>query len=236
MPLRFDRNNRSHLFDPGGDQQIAVNDEQGQALARGSQVGDASMSARIKTALSKGARNKGHGTTMSLDNADAVNLPIGTAFLETGPSSVPFGARGRDPGGWPKVIPVGVPPAVSGEPRRTQVPKELRIPAIPGNFSSWVAVPGGSTGELLAEPVSFPARTLQIDNYTSSFIYVYGAERYIPPLTLGWQFVLGRGVTTIRCTGAAPPNVVQPAFVAGGVFYVFAFEAALSPNAIGGPA
>src|ERR1700681_3779701 len=166
MPL-FDRNNRGHLFDPGGDQQIAVNDEQGQALARGAQVGGAGLSNRIKNAMSKGGRSRGHGTTMSIDNAEAVNLPMNTAFLDTGPSDVPYGARGRDPGGWPKVIPVGVPPAVSGEPRRMQVPKELRIPQIPGNFSSWVAVPGGATGELLAEPVSFPARTIQIDNYTS---------------------------------------------------------------------
>ena len=232
MPL-FDRNNRGHLFDPGGDQEIAVNDEQGQALARGSQVGDASMSARIKTALSKGARNRGHGTTMSLDNADAVNLPISTAYLTQGPADVPYGARGRDPGGWPKVIPVGVPPAVFGEARRQQVPKELRIPQIPGNFSSYINVPGGAAGELLAEPISFVARTIQIDNYTSCFLYVYGAERFIPPATMGWQFLLGRGVTTIRVTGAAPPTFTQPAFTAGGTFYVFCFEAPLAQIGVG---
>lgn len=226
--------NRNHLFDPSSsDTEIAVNDEQGQALARGSQVGGAGLSNRIKSATSRGARNRGHGSTMSLDNANAVNLPGNSAWLDTGPSDVPYGARGRNPGGWPEVIPVGVPPAVAGEPHRMQVPKELRIPQIPGNYASWVAVPGAAAGELLAEPISFPARTIQIDNYTSCFIYLAGAERYIPPGTMGWQFLLGRGTTTIRCYGAAPPNFVQPAFTAGGVFYVFAFEAGLAQIGVG---
>jgi hypothetical protein len=233
MPL-FDRNKPSHLFDPGGDQEIAENDEQGQALARGSPIGGAGLSNRIKNARSRGARNRGHGTTMSLDNAEGQNLPGNSAWLDTGPSSVPYGARGRDPGGFPKVIPVGVPPAVAGAPHFMGVPKELRIPQIPGNYASFVAVAGGATGELINEPLGFPCRTLQIDNYTSCFIYLAGADRYIPPATMAWQFVLGRGVTTIRCTGAAPPNFVQPAFTAGGVFYVFCFEAALSTIAIGG--
>lgn len=226
--------NRNHLFDPSSpDKEIAVNDEQGQALARGSPVGGAGLSNRIKRATSRGARNQGHGSTMSLDNAEAVNLPINTAFLDTGPSPVPYGARGRNPGGWPEVIPVGVPPAVAGEFHRMQVPKELRIPQIPGNFSSWINVPGGASGELLAEPISFAARTIQIDNYTSCFLYVYGAERFIPPATMGWQFLLGRGVTTIRVMGAAPPTFVQPAFTAGGTFYVFCFEAGIAQIGVG---
>lgn len=224
--------NRNHLFDPQSeDTEIAVNDEQGQALARGAQVGSGWL--RVKNARSKNARNRGHGTLMSVDNAEGVSLPGNSAWLDTGPSPVPYGARGRDPGGWPKVIPVGVPPAVAGEPHRMQVPKELRIPQIPGNFSSYIAVPGGATGELLAEPISFPARTIQIDNYTTCFIYVSGVERFIPPATMGWQFLLGRGVTTIRCTGAAPPNFVQPAFTAGGVFYVFCYEAPLAQIGVG---
>jgi hypothetical protein len=50
---------------------------------------------------------------------------------------------------------------------------------------------------------------------------------------MGWQFILGRGVTTIRVTGAAPPNFVQPAFTAGGVFYVFAYEAGMAQIGVG---
>lgn len=220
----FDRNNQ--------DSHIAVNDELHQAEARGTPVG----SGGGKRGGEWARRLRGRGSTIAIQNADEQALPIESGYLETHPTSIPHGGRGRDPGGWPKVIPVGVPPSVSGEPRREAVPKEYRIPAIPGNFSSYIAVLGGATGELLAEPISFPARTIQIDNYTSCFIYVYGAERYIPPATIGWQFVLGRGVTTIRCTGAAPPNFAQPAFTAGGVFYVFCFEAALSPNSVGGAA
>ena len=120
-----------------------------------------------------------------------------------------------------------------GEAHRQQVPKELRIPQIPGNYASWVAVPGAAAGEVLGEPISFPARTIQIDNYTSCFLYVYGPERYIPPATMGWQFLLGRGITTIRVVAAAPPTFVQPAFTAGGVFYVFAFEAGLAQIGVG---
>lgn len=222
MALRFDRNNRSHLFDPGGDQEIAVNDEEGQALARGSQVGDANLTQRIKTALSKGARNKGHGTTMSLDNAEAVNLPMNTAFLDTGPSPVPYGARGRDPGGWPKVIPVGVPPAVSGEPRRLQVPKELRIPTLPTNSEqkNAIVVPtaAGSSAtpvDILDEEVAFPIGTLYVDNMSTVWLLEAASGRYIPPNTVGWCLPQYRKSSKIHIQAAAPPGHAQPALTSG---------------------
>lgn len=232
MPL-FDRNNRSHLFDPGGDQEIAVNDEQGQALARGSQIGDANLTARIRHAFSPGARNKGHGTTMSVDNAEAVNLPISTAFLNTGPSDVPYGARGRDPGGWPKVIPIGVPPAVSGEPRRMQVPKELRIPTLPFNYYQRVAVPVlANTGDVIDEECAFPIGTLYIDNYSSSWLYADGAAHWIPPLTMGWVLPCYRKPTKMHLSAQAPGPYTQPTFVAGGTCTVIGIEtvASFSPG------
>jgi hypothetical protein len=202
---------------------IAVNDEQAQAIARGTEVG----SGGGKKGGEFARKLRGRRSEIAVENAGEVNLPMNTAWLDTGPTTIPYGARGRNPGGWPEVIPVGVPPAVAGEPHRLAVPKELRIPQIPGNFANFVAVPGGAAGDLLQEPISFPARTIQIDNYTSCFIYVNGVERFIPPLTMGWQFVLGRGITTIYCRGLAPGLITQPAFTAGGVFYVFAYEAAL---------
>jgi hypothetical protein len=203
---------------------IAVNDEQEQAIARGSEVG----SGGGKRGGEFAKKLRGRRSEIAVLNAGEQNLPIDTAWVETKPTTIPYGARGRNPGGWPEVIPVGVPPAVAGEPHRLQVPKELRIPAIPGNFASFVAVPGAAAGDLLQEPIGFPCRTLQIDNYTSCFIYVNGVERFIPPLTMGWQFVVGRGFTTIYCRGLAPGLVAQPAFTAGGVFYVFCFEAAIA--------
>lgn len=223
MPL-FDR--RSSVRD------IPVNDDLGQALARGEQVGSGGGKQGGEWAK-KLRRGPGGASQISVQNAQEQALPIDTAFLETKPTTIPYGARGRNPGGWPEVIPVGLPPAVAGEAHRIQIPKELRIPQIPGNYASFVAVAGGATGQLLEEPTSFPVRTIQIDNYTSCFIYVQACDRYIPPLTMGWQFVLGRGVSQVRVVGASPPGIAQPAFTAGGVFYVFCFEAALTPGTPG---
>lgn len=218
----FDRNNRSHLFNPGGDQEIAVNDEQGQALARGSQIGDANLSMRIKNALSPGARNKGHGTTMTVDNADAQNLPINTAFLNTGPTGIPYGARGRNPGGWPEVIPVGVPPAVFGEARRQQVPKQYRIPELPTNVEqkNAVVVPAsaGSSAtpvDILDEEVAFPIGTLYIDNMSTVWLLEGASGQYIPPNTVGWCLPQYRKSSKIHIQAAAPPGHAQPALTAG---------------------
>jgi hypothetical protein len=221
MPL-FDRQSKVR--------QIPVNDDLSQALARGEQVGSGGGKGGGEWSR-KLRRGPAGPSQIAVLNSEERALPIETSELVTAPTSIPYGARGRDPGGWPKVIPVGLPEAIAGEAHRLQVPKELRIPQIPGNFSSWVAVSGAVTSGgtvVLEEPISFPARTLQIDNYTSIFLYLDGAERYIPPATMGWQFLLGRGITTVRVRAIAPPNFVQPAFTAGGVFYVFAFEAALA--------
>jgi hypothetical protein len=235
----FDRNNRSHLFDPGGDQQIAVNDEQGQALARGSQVGGAGLSNRIKNARSRGARNRGHGTTMSIDNAEAVNLPGNTAWLDTGPSDVPYGARGRDPGGFPKVIPVGVPPAVAGAPHFMEIPKELRIPALPTNLYQKNAVPvpaaaGSSTTpvDILDEECAFPIGTLYIHNMSTCWLLEGSSGMYIPPNTVGWVIPAYRKSSKIHVQAAAPPGHAQPALTAGQCISVVVTESvqAFSPG------
>ena len=227
----FDRNNRSHLFQPGGDQEIAVNDEQGQALARSSPIGGAGLSNKMKSAVSKGARQRGHGTTMVIDNAQAVNLPGNSAWLDTGPSDVPYGARGRDPGGFPKVIPVGVPPAVAGAPHFMEVPKELRIPVMPTNSAQKNAVPvptaaGASTTpvDILDEELSFPIGTLYVDNMSTCWVLEAASGFYVPPNTVGWVLPQYRKSSKMHLQAAAPPGHAQPALTANQCISVRATE------------
>jgi hypothetical protein len=212
----FDRRNQ--------DSQIAEDDEIHQAQARSTPVG----SGGGKEWLS---RLRGRGSQIAVNNAEEQNLPIDSAWVETRPTTIPHGGRGRDPGGWPKVIPVGVPPAVSGEPRRLQVPKELRIPALPTNLEQKIAVPvpiaAGSSAvpvDILDEEVAFTIGTLYISNMSTCWIQDGASGMYIPPNTVGWVIPQYRKSSKIHIAAQAPPGHAQPALTSGQCISVIATE------------
>lgn len=169
------------------------------------------------------------------DTSGEQAIPLDTSALTNAPTRELMGPRGRDPGGYPKVIPAGMPPAVFGEPQRLMLPKDMEIPPRPTNYAEFLNILGAASGELLNSYLGFPAGTLQIDNYTSVWVFLDGAKRFIPPLTMAWQFPIFKRVTQVRVIAAAPPGIAQPAFTAGGVVYVFAIEQHL-PITTGGAA
>jgi hypothetical protein len=212
----FDRRNQ--------DSQIAEDDEIHQAQARSTPVG----SGGGKEWLS---RLRGRGSQIAVNNAEEQNLPIDSAWVETRPTTIPHGGRGRDPGGWPKVIPVGVPPAVSGEPRRLQVPKELRIPALPTNFYEKVGivVPTSAGGaavpvDIIDDEVSFPIGSYYIDNYSSVWIYESSTGRWMLPFSVGWVLTGNRKSSKILIRALAPAGYTQPALTSGGTISVLVSE------------
>jgi hypothetical protein len=154
------------------------------------------------------------------------------------PTNIPFGARGRDPGGYPRIIPAGQPFGEAGEPHRQELPKSMELPARPFNSAQYLSVSGvaDADGQLLNDGLAFPIRTIMIDNFTTIWLYVSGAERFIPPLTMGWQFVVARASTQLRVTAVAPGGITQPSLTAGGVFSVFAFEDMMVGTASGSAA
>jgi hypothetical protein len=216
----FDRN---HLY-PQQSQQIAEDDEIHQAEARSTPVGSGGLKAFA-------ARVRGQRTTISIENAQEQNIPIDSAWIETRPTTIPHGGRGRDPGGWPKVIPVGVPPAVSGEPRREFVPKELRIPALPTNFYEkvGVVVPTSAGGaavpvDIIDDEVAFPIGSYYIDNYSSVWIYEGSTGHWMAPFTIGWVLTGNRKSTKVWIRALAPAGYTQPALTAGGTISVLVSE------------
>jgi hypothetical protein len=168
----------------------------------------------------------------TVDNS-AEPRELDSSELAKGPTSIPVGARGRSEGGYPRVIPAGEPFVVAGEYHRQELPKQMELPARPMNSAQYLQIPGGATGELLMDGVAFPIRTIQVDNYTSCWLLVSSAERYIPPLTMGWQFPCARASSQIRVVGLSPPGIAQPAFTPLGVFSVFVFEGFMTMQAGG---
>lgn len=206
---------------------IAVNDEQEQAIARGTEVG----SGGGKKGGEWARKMRGRRSEIAVNNAGEVNLPMDTAWIETKPTSIPYGARGRNPGGWPEVIPVGVPPAVAGEPRRLAVPKELRIPVLPTNSyqQNTVPVPAAAGAsptpvEILLLDVAFPVGTFYIHNYSTVWILENVTQFYVPPNTVGWVIPCYKKSSQINIRAAAPPGHAQPALTAGQVISVIATE------------
>lgn len=211
MPL-FDR--RSQI------RQIAVNDEQQQAITRGSEVGSGGGKHGEFAKKLRGRRSE-----IAVNNAGEVNLPIDTAYLETKPTTIPFGARGRNSGGWPEVIPVGVPPAVAGEFHRLQVPKELRIPELPTNSRQYIAVPLlANTGDIIQDDVAFPIGTIYADNFSTCWIFVDIVGRWIMPNSIGWVIPCYRSSTQIYVRAIQPTGYTQPALTAGGCITVIVTE------------
>ena len=145
----------------------------------------------------------------------------------------PMGPRGRDAGGFPTVIPVGVPPAVAGS-RHAEVPKDLRFPRIPPEIQHFpgVAIPA-ATGDIIAEGLGFPMHTLWIDNFSSVWLHVEAGNHYVPPWSIGWVLALSRGSTTFEVRADAPPGITQPSLTAGGFFSAIASEDDRIPQAPG---
>jgi hypothetical protein len=206
--------------------QIAVNDEQAQAIARGSDVGSG---AGPHGGFAK--KRRGQRSEIAVLNEGEVNLPMDTAWIETRPTTIPYGARGRNPGGWPEVIPVGVPPAVAGEPHRLAVPKELRIPVLPTNSYSQNTVPVPTAAgasiipvEILLLDVAFPIGTFYIHNMSTVWILENVTQFYVPPNTVGWVIPCYKKSSQINIRAAAPPGHAQPALTAGQVISVIATE------------
>jgi hypothetical protein len=199
---------------------IAVDDEQEQAIARGSDVGSGGGKHGEFAKKLRGRRSQ-----IAVNNANEVNLPMDTAWIETKPTTIPYGARGRNPGGWPEVIPVGVPPAVAGEPRRLQVPKELRIPELPTNSRQYVGIALlANTGDILQDDVAFPIGTIYIDNWSSCWVFVDVVGRWIIPDSIGWVIPTYRSSSQIYVRATAPPGYTQPALTAGGSLNVIVTE------------
>ncbi len=223
----FDRRNQ--------DSQIPVDAEEHQAEARGTPVG----SGGGKQGGEWARRLRGRGSTIAVRNAGEQNIPIDSAAIETKPTTIPYGARGRNPGGYPKIIPVGVPPSVSGEPRRPHIPKELEIPARPTNSYQKIAVPlpasAGSSAvpvDILDDELAFPIGTLYVHNMSTCWLYEASTGFYVPPNTVGWCIPQYRKSTKIHIQAAAPPGHAQAALTAGQCMSVIATESvqAFSPG------
>lgn len=163
------------------------------------------------------------------DTGDEQAIPLDTAFLTDRPSRILSGPRGRDPGGYPKVIPAGMPPAAFGEPKRLMLPKDMEIPPRPSEYKEFLNIAGAFSGELINEYIGFPAGTIQLDNYTTCWVLLDAAKKFIPPLTMGWQIPIWKKVTSLRLVASPPGGQTQPSFSAGGVVYAFAIEARLAP-------
>jgi hypothetical protein len=181
-------------------------------------------------------RNRPQLNQVQTIDTSAESRELDSSAITTAPTHILHGARGRDPGGYPRVIPAGMPPSQAGEPHRQELPKSMELPARPYNFAEYLSYAGAVSGELLNDSVAFPIRTIMVDNFTSVWLFVNGANRFIPPLTMGWQFVVNRASTLLRVTANAPGGITQPAFTAGGVFSVWAFELMMVGNAAGGTA
>lgn len=160
-----------------------------------------------------------------MDTGEEIAIPLDTAYAPTRPTRIMTGPRGRDPGGYPKVIPAGLPPAVFGEFRRVELGKDLEVPKRPFNTSEHIAVPvTANTGDIIDLDVSFPVRTLMIDNYSHVWIYVDGCQRWLPPLTCGWCIPIWRAQSKIHISANAPGGHAQIAVTAGDVINVIAVE------------
>ena len=157
--------------------------------------------------------------------------PIETAYAPVGRPGSITGPRGRDPGGYPKTLPAGMPPAVFGEFRRNELPKDLEIPARPMNTASFIARAALATGDIIDEEVSFPVRTLMVDNYSAVWIYVDGVQRWLTPHSAGWCLPMLRAQSKVHISGSAPGGHTQPSVTAGDVINVWAYEALLQYSA-----
>lgn len=152
-------------------------------------------------------------------------IPIETARIVRGRPRVLVGPRGRDPGGYPKLIPVGVPPAVSGEPKRIEVPKDMEIPPRPPRYDQEIAISiTANSGDIIDKEVAFPVRSIQLDNYSHVWLYVDGIQRWIPPGTIGWCFPVLRAQSKIHIAASAPPNATQGAAATGDFLNVLVSE------------
>jgi hypothetical protein len=149
------------------------------------------------------------------------------------PGPFPMGPRGRDAGGFPTIIPVGVPPAVAGS-RHAEVPKDLRFPRIPPEVQHWPSIPiAANTGDIISEGTGFPVHTIWVNNYSSVWVYVDSGNVWLPPWYIGAILALSRAATTLRLTAAAPAGFTQPSLTTGGFLSVIASEDDRIPAAPG---
>lgn len=142
---------------------------------------------------------------------------------EAPPGPMPFGARGRDPSGFPEAIPVGVPPAVAGA-HRIEVPKNLRWPARPPLIQHFPSILAAAAGELINEGISFPAHSVRVDNWSNVFVLLDAADFYVLPWSVGWVIPMPRASTQLKLVGRAPSGFTQPALTAGGFVVVDCYE------------
>lgn len=160
-----------------------------------------------------------------LDNSENQIIPIDPSYAPIIPTRSLMGARGRDPSGYPKVIPAGMPPAQFGEFHREGVPKALEIPPRPPNSAELIAISvTANTGDIIEKELGFPVRTIMIDNYSHIWVYIDGLQRWVAPITMGWCFPVYRAQTKVRLVASCPTGHTQTAVTAGDIVNVIATE------------
>lgn len=134
-----------------------------------------------------------------------------------------YGGRGRDAQGRPVAIPAGRGPA----PPNVQDPieKDQELPRRPPKNAKYVNVQlNTNTGEKMDDDLGFPCRGLIVDNYSSVWIFVSGADVYIPPFSVRWHLPIYQASSSLRVLASAPQGYTQPALTAGGTFSIVAVE------------
>lgn len=139
------------------------------------------------------------------------------------------GPRGRHVEGYPGIteaIAPGLPPVLAPWKPQDLIPKDVRIPKIPHQFSRYVDVQVTvATGRVLDRDAGHPINTLQISNYSKQWLYVASAGFYVMPYCVGVQIPIPGASSKMEIDSAAPPGITQPSLAASAqVFLAVAME------------
>jgi hypothetical protein len=140
-------------------------------------------------------------------NADE-NAVLQDARREVTPSGF-AGGRGRDESGQPAIIPTGAPPVQTPMTAFASLPKDATM--TPGQFERYTLTFSTNSGRVNTGNAAFPIHTIQVDNYTSIYVFLPIVQRWIPPYTFGVQMPVIAGTGIIEAIAEPPPGTTQPA-------------------------
>lgn len=126
------------------------------------------------------------------------------------------GAIGVDPwapGGEGEIVQTGVATSYGGPGLALQTKrlKQSEHNHVPCNFYEYPEIAiTANNGVVKDVEAGFPIHSMIIDNYSNIWLYVDGAQRYIPPGVVGTVLSVFAAPTKLRITAAAPPGVTQP--------------------------
>ena len=97
------------------------------------------------------------------------------------------------------------------EPLDNYVRLPKNITHTPPQFERYLLTFATNSGRQSTSNCAFPIKGIQLDNYTSVWVFLPAIQRWIPPYTIFASFPVISSPNVIEAIVEAPPSVTQPA-------------------------